>query len=396
MTTDFVRLWREDVQFLAEQLRSQHANVYHTVSQTAFDEAVASLLDRIPELSREKIIIEMAKIIAMIGDGHTSLWMDSNTSLGFHRYPLRFYEFSDGLVVSETDSAHRSYLGARLLHIGSFPVDDVLTQVQSVVSGDNDLMRRYKACAALNLPELLDALDITSESDESVFTLEQITGEIMTIRPPRLMPEAISEWVNLNQNATPLALQYQQSGRFYWFEHVEPHQIVYVNHRVVRNALDETIVAFCERLFDFIDANPVDRLVIDLRQNSGGDNRLNLPLIHGLICCRNINQRGKLFTLIGRHTFSAAMNLAVDLERHTQTLFAGEPTGASPNHYGENGDVILPNSGIHLTISIWYWQSSVPNDTRKWIEPQIRVGMSSADYRANSDPVLSAVLSYIS
>jgi hypothetical protein len=57
---------------------------------------------------------------------------------------------------------------------------------------------------------------------------------------------------------------------------------------------------------------------------------LNRPLIHRLIRCDTINQWGKLFVVIGRRTFSAAMNLAVDLERHTRALFVGEPTGGAP------------------------------------------------------------------
>ena len=61
-----------------------------------------------------------------------------------------------------------------------------------------------------------------------------------------------------------------------------------------------------------------------------GNNFLNQSLVHGLICCKKINQPGRLFALIGRHTFSAAMNLAVDLERNVHVLFAGEPTGSVP------------------------------------------------------------------
>jgi hypothetical protein len=89
------------------------------------------------------------------------------------------------------------------------------------------------------------------------------------------------------------------------------------------------------------------------------------------------------------------MNLAVDLERNTKTLFVGEPTGASPNHYGENADVTLPHSRITLTVSKWYWQSSVPYDKRSWIRPHIPVTASSANYREGVDPVLDTILTYV-
>ena len=45
-------------------------------------------------------------------------------------------------------------------------------------------------------------------------------------------------------------------------------------------------------------------------------------------------------------TFSAAMSFVDDLELNTNALFAGEPTGESPNLRGPSPvDVKLPNSG---------------------------------------------------
>jgi len=38
------------------------------------------------------------------------------------------------------------------------------------------------------------------------------------------------------------------------------------------------------------------------------------------------------------------------------------------------------------------YHESIPGDTRAWIEPEIKVELSSKDYFANRDPVLEAVL----
>jgi hypothetical protein len=266
-----------------------------------------------------------------------------------------------------------------------------MCEIESVVSGDNAVMRRFNAVAALNIPEVLHTLKFMPRIDAGELTLEYPTGEQIVVQPP--IVEEVSRWIDLADNDTIPALWRRQPDKFYKFDYLEEHQLVYVAYRVVRNMPDESIAQFCDRLFTFIDTHAVERLVIDIRQNSGGDNRLNQPLVHNLIRCPAVNQPGHLFTLIGRKTFSAAMNLAVDLERNTHTLFVGEPTGASPNHYGENGSVTLPNSGITFTLSLWYWQSSTPNDQRPWIEPHIPVDLSSTDYRDNFDPALSAILS---
>lgn len=81
---------------------------------------------------------------------------------------------------------------------------------------------------------------------------------------------------------------------------------------------------------EFAEANPVDKFILDMRLNSGGNNFFNLPIIHGFIRSDKINQRGRLFTIIGRQTFSAAQNCVNLMEKHTRTLFVREPTGPGP------------------------------------------------------------------
>jgi hypothetical protein len=170
--------------------------------------------------------------------------------------------------------------------------------------------------------------------------------------------------------------------------------MLYVQLNEVRDMPDETLAAFYDRVFAVAEREPVQRMVLDIRRNGGGNLSLNQALIHHLIRCDRVNQWGRLFTIVGRGTFSAAMNLAVDLERHTRTLFVGEPTGSSPNHYGENEHFSLPNSGLCGSVSALWWQYSEPADTRPWIRPELSAELSSSDYAENRDPALDAVGSY--
>jgi len=81
--------------------------------------------------------------------------------------------------------------------------------------------------------------------------------------------------------------------------------------------------------------------------------------------------RARTTAIIGRETFSAAMNLATDLKRETRALFVGELTGSSPNHFGENGPISLPHTGLHATAAMYWYQHSDPRDHRPWIEPDL-------------------------
>ncbi len=157
---------------------------------------------------------------------------------------------------------------------------------------------------------------------------------------------------------------------------------------------DETIAAFAGRLRTFVDSAAVNRVVLDLRLNRGGDGTLNRPLLLSLIRSPKLEGPGRLFVLIGRSTFSAAQFLVHDLEQYTDAVFVGEPTAGKPNSYGDSRRITLPNSGVTVRASIYYWQRGHPLDTRRWKGPDVAAELTSRDYRANLDPAMREVLAY--
>jgi hypothetical protein len=131
-----------------------------------------------------------------------------------------------------------------------------------------------------------------------------------------------------------------------------------------------------------------------MRWNGGGNNFLNRPLIQGLIRNEKINKRGKLFVIVGRNTFSAAMNGATEIEQQTNAIFVGEPTGSAPNFVGETIGFELPYSKVSGSISDLYWQKSVAMDYRTWIAPQIYAPPTFELFKANRDPAMEAIQNY--
>jgi tetratricopeptide (TPR) repeat protein len=182
----------------------------------------------------------------------------------------------------------------------------------------------------------------------------------------------------------------------FWYEWLNDSKTLYVQLNAILDKDDEPMERFYERVFREVDSLPVERLVIDLRWNGGGNNFNNPPLVRGLVQREEIDQNGTLFVITSRHTFSAAGHLVTYLERNTEATFVGEPTGASPNHYGDADLVELPNSGQQARASAVYWQNSLPSrwETRDWTPPDISVPLSVEDYLAGRDPALEAILAY--
>jgi hypothetical protein len=99
-----------------------------------------------------------------------------------------------------------------------------------------------------------------------------------------------------------------------------------------------------------------------------------------------------VFVIIGRMTFSAAQNTVTAIERETNAIFVGEPTGSRPNFIGEQIGFELPYSKVRANVADLFWQTSWPMDHRIWTAPDIYAPPTFEAYRRNQDPALDAIL----
>jgi C-terminal processing protease CtpA/Prc len=128
----------------------------------------------------------------------------------------------------------------------------------------------------------------------------------------------------------------------------------------------------------------VERVVVDLRWNGGGDSQVFQPFI------REIRKtRFKPHVLIGPGTFSSGVLNAWQLRKKTGATLVGEPTGGKPNCYGDVRLLKLPSSGIQVAYSTKYFRL-VPEDTPS-LMPDITIEPSFEDYVRGSDPVLDSL-----
>ena len=397
VSADDAQKWRADLHFLSVEMPKRHKNLFHSMTREQFDAAVSRLDERIPSLPRNQILVELARIVAMVGDGHTSLSPFYNPTLGLHRYPIKFYLFKEGLYVQRGAPAYREVVGGRVVRIGNLDAETAYRRMSEIVNRDNEMTVKEVTPDWLGFAEFLEGLGIVDNMEDAPFAVEK-DGKQITVHLKPITMEAAHNltWVDASDGAANrLPLWRKDPQNPYWFEYLKDYQTLYLQYNSVEDKSDEKLADFFHRVFAFIEANPVDRLVIDIRNNGGGNGYLNWPLIYDIIRSDKINQRGKLFAIIGRMTFSAAGMCAVYLERHTNTLFVGEPTGSSPNGYGEHGEITLPNSLIKVFVSTLYWQEADPRDRRPWIAPQIAADLSFEDYRNNADPAMRAILNYV-
>ncbi|MFL6254496.1 MAG: tetratricopeptide repeat protein [Pyrinomonadaceae bacterium] len=396
--------WREDLHYMAREMEARHKNLFHTTTREQFEGAVKKLDERIPTLARHQIVVELARIAATIGDGHTNVAPTRDPKIGFRTLPLKLYLFKDGMFVRAAERGHAELLGARVVKIGDASPEEAVARARDIVGRDNEMDVKFFAPLLLAMPEMLHALGLSGSPDAARFTFEksgrQQTVTLKTGGPADLLPPdtdlswlSKEGWVDMRDGApTPLWLKDPKNK--FWFEQLPGTKTVYVQINEVNDKADESLAVFSKRLLAFVEANEVEKLVLDLRLNRGGNGSLLRPLVVGLIKSK-VNRPGHLFVLMGRSTWSAAQFLLNRLEKYTDVLFVGEPSGSKGNDYGDSRRITLPNSQLTVRVSIYYWQEWEPWDARPWTAPHVTAELSSEDYRAGLDPALKAVLAYV-
>ena len=387
--------WQADVKFLGEELPRRHRNAFHRMKREEFEAAVKTLHDRVPAMTEDEIIIGLMKIVAMIKDGHTNLVPQTFFRSGV--YPVKFYFFSDGLFVQKAAPEYAEMVGGRVVKIGNASVEDALKSAGQTTFADNEMGIKASAPILFSIPEVLAGLKINDDKQKLNLVVEtggkQKTFEIRPAADFHTLFQQPPTWIDA-ANKTNMPLYLKDPDNLYRFEYVKDQKLVYAQHNGIANKQDEPVADFYKRMMDFVEANPVEKFVLDLRYNGGGNNALNRAVVIQLIKSK-INRRGKLFVITGRQTFSAAQNLVNQIEKYTEAIFVGEPTSAHPNHYGDSRPFTLPNSKLTVRASTLWWQDLDPRDERFWTAPEIAAEISSEDYRSGKDPILQAALDYV-
>ena len=131
--------------------------------------------------------------------------------------------------------------------------------------------------------------------------------------------------------------------------------------------------------------NKPQRLVVDLRSNTGGNSAILDPFIDR-IKQSYLNSKGKLFVLIGKQTFSSALMNAVELKRGTYATLLGEATSGSVNHYGEVRGFKLPHTKIVIGYSTRYWENWKGYDGP--LMPDVSISYSVKNYSNGIDEAM--------
>jgi hypothetical protein len=382
--TPAVDLAAADLDLLLERLERTHPEPFHAIPREAWIAELEALAARLPDLAPPEAMVELMRVVALLSregrDGHQ---FALPTSDSIEVLPLRVWEFEEGLFVTDATAGGAGLVGSRITALAGRPIADVLAAIEPLVPRDGPAtVPSFRPLYLLRL-DVLRGLGIIGLGESAVTLTVDGRAEPIAV-------EAITlgEHVAWAGELGMLRLPPGDDPPFR-VEELEGSGTLYLRYRQVQRVPTDALAIVRERA----GAPDVDRVIVDLRQNPGGDNTTYRQLL-GALQADDVNVPGRLFVLIDRTTFSAASNLATEIERTTDATFVGEPMGGGLNFWNDVAWVELEHWPIPMRVGVStrYWQMGVPDDPRLTIEPDIAVPSRAADFFAGRDAALEAAL----
>lgn len=383
--------WREDLQHLADTLPQRHPDPFTRVTREQWSQAVDALDAQIPTLSPHQIAFSLLRLTASVGDSHTFVRL-SDLNPPLEAFPIQLFWFDEGLIVVAAAKGYENLLGSRLTHINNTPVDDVVRALTPFIAHENRPFLQSSLANTLPTAQALRAAGVIDSSDLVTFAFHsEADGNVEQAIAP-ITPGQAPDWSVWTSDAPP-TLARKRPDAWYWSELHQPSNAFYIQYNRCQDAADLPFKDFAAQALAFIDEHKPAAVIIDLRNNGGGNSAIAGPLIEGLAQRPDINQPGRVFVLISRRTFSSALLNAISLKQKTHATLVGEPTGGKPNHFGEVRSFTLQHSALRVYHSTKYFQTV--SDDPDSLQPDVLVPVRAADYIAGIDAAFNAALERI-
>jgi hypothetical protein len=389
-----IAAWKGDLQVIATELPKRHKNAFFKTSRDAFSSEVKNLEAGLPGLGDDEVKVALIRLVAGLGDTHTAVeWKREDFSL----LPVRLARFAEGwFVTSVAGEENKVALGQRVLRLGDTEIEDAAERIRRLIACENPSCYLAKLPDHLGILEFLRAEKVVSKDKPPTLALEDDEGARSTLE---LKAVAGAEQKKLQWTASTYpsagpehALRLDKQNVNYWYTYVPGSKMLYFAYNRCQEQDGLPIKDFTKDLLAFVDSHEVDKLVIDLRRNGGGNEGLLRPLIPELKKREAINRKGHLFVIMGRGTFSSAAQNAMELKEKAQAITVGEPTGQKPNHYGEVKELHLPHWGVDVGYSTTFWKR-VDGDPEAFV-PDVAAPPSFEAIQAGRDPAMEAVLRF--
>jgi hypothetical protein len=372
--------WRADLRFLSVQLPERHANMFRFTTPAAFAREVARLDSAIPRLSDLQIRLRFVRLTSMLRDEHTGAGALPQPAV---RLPLEVLWMDDGPYVVAAAAELRGIVGARIIAIDGHPIPEIADTLRAFIPHESEIGFRRQAEHALVFTEVLRGLDFVRDTSGATLDVAQAGGR-QTRVAIRAVP--LSRYTAAARAGGEPTYR-QRPGEKYWFTLLSD-GVLFIKYNQCRDGA--AFRSMSDSIARTLDSGRVTSVVVDLRDNGGGDDYVIRPLLSVLETHAALARAKRVFAIIGRATASSGLSAAHDLRARANATLVGEPSG--PNRFGNVQTFTLPYSGMLVMYATTEHQTDAgPAPT---LQPDVVVAPTPQAIVAGRDVALEWIRSH--
>lgn len=427
----------QDFDFLVKSIKKTHPNPYSVISKSDFDYQVSSIKTNFKDSLNLKSYYQLiAPFVASLHDGHTSLTfpgrklLNSNDNL----FPYIIKASIEKPYLKVTENISNEYMqipvDAEILKIDNLTSEEIIQKIIKNTSGESDIYR-LKMGADFNMFAFL--FGSFHELKENTNVEYNYKNKNHNITIPTV---TLNELMEIAKKRNP-------SSNNKLIEEIPSFSLDIDNHNKTAiidiHSFDykKKFEDFLKESFEHINSNKIKKLIIDIRENGGGNSVLAEELMKYISnepfrlfdktlikysqlqkdfyddYCKNDSQycetynyikskkngeidifsikdlilpypkekqfKGKIYLLTSSRTFSSAMNFAQAFKHYKIGKIIGEETGGWIVSYGDKIITKLPESNIPLSISTKQFYTVGTNDKDfHGVKPDVKIKAENA------------------
>ena len=384
--------WLEDLEIYKTGLEEKHIDVYNKISKDDFEKERNAIKSSVGQKSDFEVGIDLMRLTRKIGDGHTAV---SVRKLGFHHYPFEVKNFEGDWRVVKVAKEHSNLLGLKLVGVENKNIDSVIKKLADVVQFvENEQSLIVRTGENITSAELLYALKISKEKTQASFTFSDDSGKKTSVKLSALTQQEYYEGTTFSEllvGIPQIVIPKKTDVENFWYTPIIGTKGLYI-HFEGYPAFEE-MMKTGEALVGYISENNIRQLVIDLRNNGGGDLYTGLVLAYALNLADPVDWKSGVYVLADKVTFSAAASNTALFRELLNAKIVGEPTGSNPTGYQDMDTFELPNSKLVICYSKRLFR--IQETVTQGVQPDIPLKYEWESFSKGKDNMLEWVIEEI-
>jgi hypothetical protein len=411
----------EDIDCFVKTLEDVHPNLYDRVSREEFADSVANIKERIPSsLEENELFVDISRLGALVRDAHTgngySYFMRRGNLFLRKIFPYKITVVNDRIYVTGNYSYKDDIpAGSEIVRINGLSSAEFIRRVSTLLSYETIPYRNTLVANPMFIA-------IWNNFKEYIVEFRlPASGELRTNRTSGGLYARIQFLRSLTAMRQPYEFSVigDSIGSIGFYQFNDP----------------ERFEGFLKAAFETVKRKGISRLLLDIRENGGGNSSLGDELMQYIsrkpfrmfdrvqvkvsqevlswhpdwvdstkreagrtyeipeIPLTPLRQNplrfdGTCILLTGRHTFSSAAAFASAFRCFDVGVIVGAETGGITVCYGDIYDFTLPRTGIGFRVSWKRFANACGVDDRRGVIPDYIVESSFSNERKGQDAVL--------